>query len=201
MTSLLRIDSSARYADSVSRMLIDQLIDRLGANGPLDITHRDLTKGVSLLDEATLGAAFTPVEQRTGDHTAILAEGQAMIEELQGADVVVIGLPIYNFGPPASLKAWADLVARAGQTFQYSEQGPRGLLADRPVYVVVTSGGIPLDAPMDHASTWLRSFLGFLGLTNVTMIAATGLNTDPEAALLAAKQAVIDVDFELAPTG
>ena len=76
----------------------------------------------------------------------------------------VIGLPIYNFGPPAAMKAWADLVARAGTTFRYTETGPEGLVANKPVYVIVASGGVPIGSPMDLSSTWLTTFLGFLGL-------------------------------------
>ncbi len=191
MTSLLRIDASARYDDSVGRQLADSLIQRITAAQPAHVVSRDLGKGVSLLDEATVNAVFTPAEQRNDEQLSYLAEGHQLIEELNAADLLVIAMPIYNFGPPASLKAWADLVARAGQTFRYSEAGPEGLLADRPVYLIVTSGGVPLESPMDFATGWIRTFLGFLGLKNVTIIEATGLNTDPESALAAARQAVV----------
>ena len=114
---------------------------------------------------------------------------------MRDADAIVIGLPIYNFGPPSSIKAWADLVARAGTTFKYTETGPQGMLGDRPVFVVVASGGIPIGSPMDHSSTWLTTFLGFLGLTSVTVIAADQLNVDPHRALAAARDAVDAVDL------
>lgn len=192
MTTILRIDSSARRDDSVSRQLASRLIDRIP--GDVTIAERDLASGVPLLSESTLAAMWTPADQRTTEQTAELAVADEYIAELMDADAVVIGLPIYNFGPPAAMKAWADLVARAGTTFQYTETGPKGLVADKPVYLVVASGGVPVGSPMDLASTWLTTFLGFLGLTNVTIIAAEQLNVDPERALAAAQDKVDTAD-------
>lgn len=189
MTTILRIDSSARRGDSISRQLASRLLDRIP--GDVTIKERDLAAGVPLLSEATLAAMWTPADQRSADHTAELAVADEYIDELMNADAIVIGLPIYNFGPPAAMKAWADLVARAGTTFQYTETGPQGLVGDKPVFVVVASGGVPIGSPMDLSSTWLTTFLGFLGLTNVTVIAADQLNVDPEGALAAA-QAIVD---------
>lgn len=191
--NILRIDSSARYADSVGRDLTTRLVERLNADGSASVTTRDLGIGPSLLDEATVGASFTPPEVRSPEQNALLAEGHELIEELRAADTVVISMPIYNFSAPGSLKAWADLVARAGETFQYTETGPVGLLEDRPTYVIVTSGGVPIGSPADWATGWLTQFLGFLGITNVTVVEAGELNTDPEAATEAARQAVADL--------
>ena len=117
------------------------------------------------------------------------------IAELMDADAVVIGLPIYNFGPPAAMKAWADLVARAGTTFRYTATGPEGLVDDKLVYVVVASGGVPVGSPMDRSSAWLTTFLGFLGLRNVTLIAADQLNVDPEGAATEAREKVDQIDL------
>lgn len=191
--NILRINSSARYADSVGRDLSDQLIDRINADGTATIIERDLATGLSLLDEPTVGAAFTPADVRSTDQVALLAEGQGLIDELKSADALVIAMPIYNFSAPASLKAWADLIARAGETFQYTETGPVGLLADRPTYIIVTSGGVPIGSPMDWATGWLQQFLGFIGITNVTVVEAGQLNMDPEGATAAAKQAVAEL--------
>jgi len=193
MTTILRIDSSARHADSVSRELLSRLLDRIP--GDLAITDRDLAHGVPLLRKDTLAAMWTPEADRTDGQNAELAVADEYIAELIDADAVVIGLPIYNFGPPAALKAWADLVARAGTTFRYTDTGPEGLLADKPVYVVVASGGVPVGSPMDHASTWLTTFLGFLGLTDVTIIAADQLNADPDNAVDAARDKVDGTDL------
>ena len=123
VTNILRIDSSARTADSVSRDLASRLIERFPDETTVRI--RDLSHGVPLLDEETLLAMSTPADQRTPAQIDALIIADEFIDELVAADAVIIGLPIYNFGPPAALKAWADLVARAGTTFRYTETGPR----------------------------------------------------------------------------
>ena len=196
MTKLLRIDSSARTADSVSRQLSDRLISRIAPDA--EITVRDLADGSPLLSESTLGAMSTPEADRTDTQNVELADANIAIQELFDADTIVIGLPIYNFGPPAALKAWADLVARAGTTFQYTSTGPEGLIPNKPVYVIVASGGVPVGSPMDFSSTCLTTFLGFLGLTDVTVVAADQLNVDPEGALTAAKERVDAVQLAAA---
>ena len=188
MTRILRIDSSARHDGSASRELATRLIERLGPDA--DVKVRDLAAGVPLLSESTLAAMWTPEADRTPDQQTQLSIADAFIAELMDADAVVIGLPIYNFGPPAAMKAWADLVARAGTTFRYTETGPEGLVANKPVYVIVASGGVPIGSPMDLSSTWLTTFLGFIGLTDVTVIAADQLNVDPEVALANARERV-----------
>ncbi len=188
MTKILRIDSSARHDGSASRELATRLIERLGSD--TDVKVRDLAAGVPLLSESTLAAMWTLEADRTADQQEQLSVADTFIAELMDADSIVIGLPIYNFGPPAAMKAWADLVARAGTTFRYTETGPEGLVANKPVYVIVASGGVPIGSPMDLSSTWLTTFLGFIGLTDVTVIAADQLNVDPEVALANARERV-----------
>ena len=190
MTNILRIDASARHEGSASRELSDRLITRLSKGADTSITVRDLANGVPLLSEDTLAAMWTPEADRTDAQQAELEHANEAIAELFEADAIVIGLPIYNFGPPAALKAWADLVARAGTTFRYTENGPEGLVPNKPVYVIVASGGVPVGSPMDFSSTWIATFLGFLGLGDVTIIAADQLNVDPEGALAAARDRV-----------
>ena len=171
----------------------------LEADQPLAV-ERDLADGVPLLSQSTLTAMWTPPAERTDEHRSELEIADAYIDELLVADAVVIGLPIYNFGPPAAMKAWADLVARAGTTFRYTEQGPEGLVPNKPVFLVVASGGVPVGSEMDQASTWLRTFLGFLGLTDVTVIAAEQLNVDPDGAIEAARRQVDELALgRLAP--
>lgn len=191
--SILRIDSSARYSDSVGRDLANRLIERLNPDGSIPVVTRDLGAGVSLLNEPTVRAAFTPPDARSDEDVANLAEGQELIDELKAAGTIVISMPIYNFSAPASLKAWADLIARVGVTFQYTENGPVGLVDDRQVFLIVTSGGVPIGSPADWATGWMRQFLGFLGITNVTVVEAGGLSTDPEASVAAAQQSVSDL--------
>jgi len=139
---------------------------------------------------------WTPPAERTDAHQVELEVADAYIDELMTADAIVIGLPIYNFGPPAALKAWADLVARAGTTFRYTEHGPEGLVPSKPVFVVVASGGVPVGSAMDQASPWLRTFLGFIGLTDVTVVAAEQLNMEPDVAIERARDRVDEVRLD-----
>ena len=113
-----------------------------------------------------------------------------MIEELKSADTIVIGVPIYNFGIPARLKAWIDLVARAGVTFRYTEAGPQGLLENKRAIIATASGGVPVGSPADFATTYLKQVLAFIGITDVTIIAADQLAVDPEGSVKKAQDAV-----------
>lgn len=187
--TILRIDSSARREGSVSRDLTDRIVARLSAPGT-EVVTRDLALGLPLLTDAWIGANFTPAADRTEAQRAELALSDSLIAELQAADTIVIGLPVYNFGLPAALKAWIDLVARAGVTFRYTEAGPEGLLKDKRVILAAASGGTAFGSDIDFATRYLRHVLGFLGLTDVTVIGADRLALDAEAALSAARRAV-----------
>lgn len=187
--TILRIDSSARRDGSVSRQLTDRIVARL-ADGTSRVVTRDLADGLPLLSADWIGANFTPEAERTDAHRAALALSDALVAELQAADTVVIGLPIYNFGLPAALKAWIDLVARAGVTFRYTENGPEGLLADKRVIVAVASGGTGIGSEIDFATGYLRHVLGFLGLGDVTVLGADRLAVEGEAAFEAATRAI-----------
>ncbi|UWQ96328.1 NAD(P)H-dependent oxidoreductase [Rhodobacteraceae bacterium M385] len=186
MTHILRIDASARREGSVSRDLTSQIIARLVGT----VTTRDLADGMALLTEDWVGANFTPADARTPEQAEILAQSDALVAELQAADTIVIGLPIYNFGVPAALKAWVDQVARAGVTFQYTENGPEGLLTGKRVIVAVASGGTEAGSEIDFATGYLRHVLGFIGLTDVTFVTADRLALDAEGTLAKARAQV-----------
>lgn len=181
---ILRIDSSARFEESVSRLLATELIDRLEPNR---VTTRDLVDGVPLLEPVAIAGMSMSREKIDKAHGEALAFGQTLIDELEVSDALVIAMPIYNFGPPAALKAWADQVARSGITFRYTEAGPIGLVADRPTYVVVASGGVPVTSTMDWATGWITQFLNFLGITSITVIDAGQLNSAFDEKLSAAR--------------
>ena len=184
MTHNLQIDSSGRTNTSVSRQLSAQIVEKLGGQ----TTHRDLlTHPLPQLDEAWLGANWTPADQLTEQQAEKLATSDSLIQEIKDADTLVIGVSMYNFGIPASLKAWVDLVCRAGHTFQYTEKGPVGLMEGKRAIVVIASGGVPLGSPMDHASTYMTTMLGFIGITDVTFVAAQGTAGDLDAALKGAQ--------------
>ena len=173
---ILRIDASARYQGSVSRELTDELIDRLKQQDPsVEVITRDLLKGIPLLDEAMVRAYNTPGEERTPEQKELLSVSENLIAELEAADQIVIGVPIYNFSVPAALKAYIDLVCRAGITFTYSSEGPKGLLKDRKTYLIVTSGGTPVGSDIDFTTGYLKHVLGFIGIQDVEVIAADSL--------------------------
>ncbi|MEO0982310.1 MAG: NAD(P)H-dependent oxidoreductase [Pseudomonadota bacterium] len=187
LTRILRIDASARKTGSITRDLADKTIDRLAAIGPVTVTRRDVSEGVPFVDEAWITANFTPADQRTNEQRAQLALSDAFVAELKPADRLVLGLPVYNFGVPASLKAWIDQVARAGVTFKYTDSGPAGLLEGKRAIVLVASGGTPVGGPIDFATPYIRHALGFIGIHDVEFIAADGIfGVDAQAKLDAA---------------
>jgi FMN-dependent NADH-azoreductase len=188
--SILRIDASARREGSVSRDLTARILARFPA---ADITTRDLANGLPLIDETWVGANFTPEGDRNGAQQDVLALSDSLIAELQAADTIVIGLPIYNFGVPAALKAWVDLVARAGVTFRYTETGPQGLLTGKRAIIAVASGGTEAGSSVDFATGYLRHVLGFIGITEVDFVTADRLGVDPDATLKSAHDQVDDL--------
>ncbi|MEM9602086.1 MAG: NAD(P)H-dependent oxidoreductase [Pseudomonadota bacterium] len=187
---ILRIDASARQTDSVSKQLGDQLVDAFAAQHDTTVTAFDTNSGAPFVDADWIGANFTPADARSDAQRDALAYSDARVAELKAADLVVITTPIYNFGVPATLKAWVDMVARAGLTFRYSENGPVGLLEGKRAVVLATSGGTPIGSDIDFATPYLKHVLGFVGIHDVTVIGAAGLagSKDP-AAVIAAAQA------------
>ena len=174
---ILSVESSAANTTSVTRTLSTKLLHQLGEQyANIEIKRRDVAKGLPFINEAWIGANFTPSTERNNQQQASLALSDTLVAELQAANVVVIGVPMYNFGVPASLKAWIDLVARAGLTFRYTEQGPVGLLNNKKAYVIVASGGTPLGGNMDFVTGYLRHILGFIGIHDVEIIQAERLN-------------------------
>ena len=177
---VLRLDASMRHDGSVSRALTDRLVERLrDSHGTVDVTSRDLARApVPQVDEAWIGANFTDADARTPEQRQALALSDTLVAELQAADILVLGMPIYNFGVPAALKAWIDMVARARVTFRYTPDGPEGLLTGKRAYIVTASGGTHVDSAIDFAVPYLRHVLAFLGITDVEVIAADGLMMD-----------------------
>ncbi|MDG2341375.1 MAG: NAD(P)H-dependent oxidoreductase [Paracoccaceae bacterium] len=188
--TLLRIDTSARRSGSISRQLTDAIVAKLA---PTKTLTRDLANALPQIDETWVGANFTPADMRTDAQTETLALSDTLIEELRAADTIIIGVPVYNFGVPTALKAWIDLIARAGETFKYTETGPVGLLESNKVYIAMASGGVPVGSPMDYATTYLKQVLNFIGLTDIEIIAADGMATDAEHKLQAANDAVANI--------
>jgi len=196
---ILEINAAARYDGSISRKLAADLSNALADRlGNADVKRRDLAKGLPFIDEEWVTANSTPEEERSEHHRKILAYSDELVAELQDADVLVIGAPIYNFSVPAVLKAWIDMVARARLTFRYTETGPKGLLTGKKAYVVVPSGGVPVGSEMDFATPYLRHALAFIGITEVEFVGAQGADRDGGQALDAARAYIAEL-IHLAP--
>ena len=170
--NLLRIDSSGRYHGSSTRTLTDSLIEALAVRSTIEVSVRDLAGGMPHVDESWIHANFTDVEERSDQQKDRLQASDDLVAEVQSADVIVIGMPIYNFGIPAALKAWVDMIARARLTFRYTGNGPEGLLTGKKAYLVVASGGVAVDSEVDFATPYMRHALQFLGITDIQVISA-----------------------------
>ncbi len=196
MSNILYITASIRSdADSISRGLGQRLVDGIAAKTGASVTTRDLAANdLPFVSAERFGANLTPAADRTPEQADLAAIADTLIAELQAADTIVIASPIYNFGAPATLKAWADLVARAGTTFRYTETGPEGLLKGKKAYLAIASGGTPVGSDIDFMSRWLTFFLGFLGITDVEIVAADGImGADGEAKIAAAQETALQL--------
>jgi FMN-dependent NADH-azoreductase len=179
---ILRLDASANPAESDSQKLGDHLIRQLKqANPGMETRKRNLNQDLSFIDSNWIAANFTAKEERNDDQSAHLEFSDQLIAELNWADHVVLTTPMYNFGVPATLKAWIDLVCRAGITFRYGANGPEGLLKGKRVDIVITTGGAPLGSPADFVSGYLRQVFAFIGIDDVNIIGADQMNVNAQA--------------------
>lgn len=177
MKTLLVIRSSIYSDGGQSSRLADAFVARWhDANPSGEVIVRDLAREpVPHIDAARFGALVAKQEQRTEEQNAIVADSDALIDELKRAEVVVLAVPMYNFGIPSTLKAYFDHVARAGVTFRYTDKGPVGLLTGKRAYVFAARGGLYAGTPLDTQTAYLRTFLGFIGITDVEFVYAEGL--------------------------
>lgn len=193
--NILQINGSARVEGANSTRIADAIVARLLAADPAaELTLRDLARDPHpVLDEAALGALFTPADERSAEQAARVALDDALIAEVRAADAIVLGVPMYNFGVSAQLKNWIDAIARAGVTFRYTENGPEGLLKGKKVYVALARGGRYRDTPADTQVPYLKTLLGFLGMTDVSFIYGEGFAMGPDAARQALAEAEADI--------
>jgi FMN-dependent NADH-azoreductase len=199
---LLHIDSGILGTASVSRQLSADAVAEWRARHPdTEVTYRDLVaQPLPHLSGEQLFAAAADPSQRSAEIQAILSESEKALQEFLDADVVVIGAPMYNFGVPSQLKAWIDRIAVKGKTFAYGEAGPKGLAGGKTVIIASTRGGFygaasPV-AALDHQESYLKSVFGFLGVTDIRLLQAEGLNVSPEQkekAIRLAKGSVTDL--------
>lgn len=188
---ILRLDASANPGLSSSRRLGDELLKRLsGEHAAVEIRERDLNETARFIDSDWVAANLTAPGERSESDQERLGFSDELIAELQWADRILLTTPMYNFSVPATVKAWIDQVCRAGVTFRYTPNGPEGLLEGKRADIVLTTGGVPLDSPVDFASGYLRQVFGFIGIDEVEIIAADRMNIDAEESMQRALQQI-----------
>jgi FMN-dependent NADH-azoreductase len=195
MSTLLQINSSVFSEGGQSSQLAAHYVETWKKAHPgAKVNFRDLNADpVPHLDGARVGALFTPAETRSAEQKAVVAYSDALIAELQAADTIVLAAPMYNFSIPSVLKSYFDHVARAGVTFRYTEKGPIGLLTGKKAVVFATRGGVHAGTPSDTHTGLIRTFLGFVGITDVSFVYAEGLaisDAQKQAALAEARKTV-----------
>ena len=194
MSTLLHIDSSARYTGSLTRQLSAAYVEQWQAkNAGGTVVQRDLASHIlPHITEAMIGAYFTPADQRSTEQQSIIALSDKLVDELLAADTLVVGIPMYNFAPPSAFKAWIDHVCRAGRTFSYTDKGPVGLVTGKRAIVILSRGGVYSEGPaqaLDFQGTYIRSVLGFIGITDVELVIAEGVAMGEEKSKQAIAQA------------
>lgn len=188
---ILHLDAAITGENSVSRKLTADITAKLQARNPAaSVTYRDLNEGVPAIDGAWFEAVRLAPASPSAEQQKLIGISDAYLKEVQDADVLVIGSPVYNFGITAQLKNWLDQIARAGVSFRYTEAGPEGLLTGKRAIIAYTAAGTPLGSDLDFASGYLRHMLGFMGITEVEFVAADRLAMDRDAGMARAQQAL-----------
>jgi FMN-dependent NADH-azoreductase len=196
MTTLLQINASLNHDNGQSSQLANQFVAAFQERRPeAKIVVRNVAAAdpVPHLNAERFGAFITKPEERSAAQRAVVAYSDILIDELNQADVIVLGLPMYNFGVPSQLKAYFDHIARAGVTFKYTEKGPAGLLTGKKVFVFAARGGVYAGTPMDTQTSYVRDFLRFLGMTDVEFVYAEGLAISAESKEAGLAKAVAEI--------
>ena len=177
---IYQIDSSARKNESISRKLAKDLVNKIKKNDD-EVIYRDISENIPFVSGIKGAGFIIPEEERTEKDKELFKFSDQLVDEFLESNIVVISTPIYNFGPPAAAKAWFDMIARAGRTFKYEATGPVGLVdGNKKVYLVVTSGGVPVGSPVDFCTTWFKQALNFLGISDIEIIDASQLNINDD---------------------
>lgn len=197
MTTLLQINASISDSNGQSSQLANQFVSAFKARHPaVKILKRDVaaTDAVPHLTGERFGALIAKPEERSPAQHAVVAYSDSLIDQLRQADVIVLGLPMYNFGIPSQLKSYFDHIARAGVTFKYTETGPVGLLTGKKAFVFAARGGVYAGTPLDTQTSYVRDFLRFLGITDVDFVYAEGLNMGPQSKEAGLAKANADIE-------
>lgn len=193
MNNILLIKSSLNGEQSHSNRLSQSLVQQITAKAKVTIAERDLAKdNLPHLTKTEMDAWMTDIGQRSKEQSDLAAISDHLVQELQTSDIIVVAMPMYNFGVPSTFKAWVDRVARAGITFQYTENGPQGLLNGKKVIVVASRGGIYAGTQKDSQTQYLKDVFSFMGMDDITFIYAEGLNMPGSDERLAQAQQAIN---------
>ncbi|MDX1451129.1 MAG: NAD(P)H-dependent oxidoreductase [Oleiphilaceae bacterium] len=190
--SVLVVNASVQSEHSVSRQLVNELLEQLQQEGRVEtVVERDVANNdLELITANHVAAYYTAPQERDNAQHQLLQQSDALVAELRQASILVLGVPMYNFGVPAALKAWIDLVCRVGETFRYTENGPEGLLDIEVAYLVVATGGTPINSDADFVVPYLKQVARFLGVKRVEVIAADRVQQEQSEALAAARAAI-----------
>ena len=187
---IYQIDCSAKKKGSVSRNLAKKLLNKIKKSQD-DIVYRNLDEEMLFVAGLTESGMSIPENERTEHHKKMFELSDKLVKELKDSDIIIISTPIYNFGPPATLKAWSDLTARVKSTFKYSPDGKQiGLLENKKVYLIITSGGTRVGSKDDYLTPWLKHVLNFFGITNIQIISADQMSIDYEGSIRKAEEEI-----------
>ncbi|MBM3631103.1 MAG: FMN-dependent NADH-azoreductase [Alphaproteobacteria bacterium] len=188
---IYQIDASARKKGSTSRALAKKLLDKIKKPGD-EIVYRDLDDEMLFVTGLTESGMKIDDQDKTEHHKKMFELSDKLVKELKESDIIIISTPIYNYGPPATLKAWSDLAARVGETFKFKPNGRReGLLKNKRAYLVITSGGTKINGKEDFLTPWLKFILNFFGIKRVDIVSADQMALDYEKSI---KNAEIQID-------
>ena len=180
---IYQIDSSARKKGSTSRALAKKLLDRIKKPGD-QVIYRDLNDEMVFVSGLTESGMNIDKKDQTEHHKKMFDLSNKLVKELKESDIIIISAPIYNYGPPATLKAWSDLAARVGETFRFTPEGRReGLLKNKKAYIVITSGGTKINSSEDFLTPWLKFILNFFGIEKVEFVGADQMALDYEKSI------------------
>ena len=190
---IYQIDSSARKEGSTSRALAKKLLDKI--KKPTDeIIYRDLDDEMVFVSGLTESGMKIEKKDQTEHHKKMFELSDTLVKELKESDIIIISAPIYNYGPPATLKAWSDLAARVGETFRFKQDGRReGLLKNKKAYLVITSGGTKLNSKEDFLTPWLRFILNFFGIEKIDTICADQMASNYEKSIKDAEKQIENI--------
>ena len=189
MNKILFYKTSPKNEGSISTELGEYLVNRLSKEGNTNVSKRQLDQ-IPFINQKIINGLYINDNEKTLEQLEALKISDAIVKDVHENDTIIISTPIYNFAAPAVLKAWADLVARLNKTFQYTDNGPVGLLKNKKAYIVVSSGGTKIGSEIDFFTPWMRFFLNFIGIKDVTFISADQLMSDDGSKIIQAKSQI-----------